>query len=144
MARRLAWQFAAGGLHERMDKDARQGTYPRRHGRIPYGAQADADGPPSPGQALTRAGPHQDKQPEALHQDGPRGCRRGQARLGELTAEYGAQLMEGLSVLSPEQSEGMGTRGKHVNARRVQHLMGFLKNHLSSEDKAYRGWVHLR
>jgi uncharacterized protein YbgA (DUF1722 family) len=101
-------------------------------------------GRPSPGQALTRAGPHQDKQPEALHQDGPRGCRRGQARLGELTAEYGAQLMEGLSVLSPEQSEGMGTRGKHVNARRVQHLMGFLKNHLSSEDKAYRGWVHLR
>ena len=27
----------------------------------------------------------------------------------------------------------MGTRGKHVNA--LQHLMGFLKNHLSSEDK---------
>jgi hypothetical protein len=33
----------------------------------------------------------------------------------ELTAEYGAMLMEGLSVQSPEQSEGMGTRGKHVN-----------------------------
>jgi uncharacterized protein YbgA (DUF1722 family) len=47
----------------------------------------------------------------------------------ELTAEYGAILMEGLGV--------MGTRGKHVNARRVQHLMGYLKNHLSSEDKAY-------
>jgi uncharacterized protein YbgA (DUF1722 family) len=46
----------------------------------------------------------------------------------ELTAEYGAMLMEGLSV--------MGTRGKHVNV--LQHLMGFLKNHLSSEDKAYR------
>ena len=30
----------------------------------------------------------------------------------------------------------MGTRGKHVNA--LQHLIGFLKNHLSSEDKAYR------
>jgi uncharacterized protein YbgA (DUF1722 family) len=45
----------------------------------------------------------------------------------ELTAEYGAQLMEGLSV--------MGKRGKHVNV--LQHLMGFLKNHLSSEDKAY-------
>jgi uncharacterized protein YbgA (DUF1722 family) len=43
----------------------------------------------------------------------------------ELTAEYGAQLMEGLGV--------MGTRGKHVNV--LQHLMGFLKNHLSSEDK---------
>ena len=47
----------------------------------------------------------------------------------ELTVEYGAMLMDGLSV--------MGTRGKHVNARRVQHLMGFLKNDLSSEDNAY-------
>ena len=45
----------------------------------------------------------------------------------ELTAEYGAQLMEGLNV--------MGTRGKHVNV--LQHLMGFLRNHLSSEDNAY-------
>jgi uncharacterized protein YbgA (DUF1722 family) len=61
----------------------------------------------------------------------------------ELTAEYGTLLMEGLSVRSPERSEGMGTRGKHVNV--LQHLrstgavpvMGFLKNHLSSEDKAY-------
>jgi uncharacterized protein YbgA (DUF1722 family)/uncharacterized protein YbbK (DUF523 family) len=43
----------------------------------------------------------------------------------ELTAEYGAMLMEGLGV--------MGTRGKHVNV--LQHLMGFLKNHLSGEDK---------
>jgi uncharacterized protein YbgA (DUF1722 family) len=43
----------------------------------------------------------------------------------ELTAEYGAMLMEGLAV--------MGTRGKHVNV--LQHLMGYLKNHLSSEDK---------
>ena len=43
-------------------------------------------------------------------------------------------LMEGLGVQSPELGEGMGTRGKHVNARRVQHLMGFLKNHLASED----------
>jgi uncharacterized protein YbgA (DUF1722 family) len=43
----------------------------------------------------------------------------------ELTAEYGAMLMEGLAVL--------GTRGKQVNV--LQHLMGFLKNHLSSEDK---------
>ena len=47
----------------------------------------------------------------------------------ELTAEYGALLMEGLGV--------MGTRGKHVNV--LQHLMGYLKNHLSSEDNAYRG-----
>jgi uncharacterized protein YbgA (DUF1722 family) len=45
----------------------------------------------------------------------------------ELTAEYGAMLMEGLGVI--------GTRGKHVNV--LQHLMGFLKNHLSSIDKAY-------
>jgi uncharacterized protein YbgA (DUF1722 family)/uncharacterized protein YbbK (DUF523 family) len=43
----------------------------------------------------------------------------------ELTAEYGARLMEGLRVLA--------TRGKHVNV--LQHLMGFLKNHLSAEDK---------
>ncbi len=49
----------------------------------------------------------------------------------ELTVEYGAKLMEGLAVL--------GTRGKHVNV--LQHLMGFLKNHLSSEDKAYLRYV---
>ena len=46
----------------------------------------------------------------------------------EWIAEYGAMLMEGLGV--------MGKRGKHVNV--LQHLMGFLKNHISSEDKAYR------
>jgi uncharacterized protein YbgA (DUF1722 family) len=53
----------------------------------------------------------------------------GKREWDELTAEYGAMLMEGLGV--------MGTRGKHVNV--LQHLMGFiyLKNHLSSEDKAY-------
>lgn len=44
---------------------------------------------------------------------------------GELTAEYGAKLMESLGV--------MGTRGKHVNV--LQHLMGYLKNDLFSEDK---------
>ena len=43
----------------------------------------------------------------------------------EPTADYGAQLMEGLAVL--------GTRGKNVNV--LQHLMGFLKNRLSSDDK---------
>jgi uncharacterized protein YbgA (DUF1722 family)/uncharacterized protein YbbK (DUF523 family) len=43
----------------------------------------------------------------------------------ELTAEYGAMLMEGLAVL--------GTRGKNVNV--LQHLMGYLKNDLSGEDK---------
>jgi uncharacterized protein YbgA (DUF1722 family)/uncharacterized protein YbbK (DUF523 family) len=44
----------------------------------------------------------------------------------ELTAAYGRMLMEGLGV--------MGTRGKHVNV--LQHLMGFLKDHLGKEDKA--------
>jgi uncharacterized protein YbgA (DUF1722 family)/uncharacterized protein YbbK (DUF523 family) len=43
----------------------------------------------------------------------------------ELTAEYGAMLMEGLGV--------MGTRGKHVNV--LQHLMGYLKEALGSDDK---------
>jgi uncharacterized protein YbgA (DUF1722 family) len=43
----------------------------------------------------------------------------------ELTVEYGAMLMEGLAV--------MGTRGKHVNV--LQHLMGYLKKDLPSEDK---------
>jgi len=36
-------------------------------------------------------------------------------------------LMEGLAV--------MGTRRKHINV--LQHLIGYLKNHLSSDDKAY-------
>jgi uncharacterized protein YbgA (DUF1722 family) len=40
---------------------------------------------------------------------------------------YGAMLMEDLSV--------MGTWGKHVNV--LQHLMGFLKNHLSSGVKQH-------
>jgi uncharacterized protein YbgA (DUF1722 family) len=43
----------------------------------------------------------------------------------ELTSEYGTLLMEGLGV--------MGTRGKHVNV--LQHLMGYLKNDISSDDK---------
>jgi uncharacterized protein YbgA (DUF1722 family) len=53
----------------------------------------------------------------------------------ELTAEYGAQLMKGLSVRSPELAEGMGTRGMHTNA--LEHLMGLLVNRLSSDDRAY-------
>ena len=44
----------------------------------------------------------------------------------ELSDTYGRQLMEGLQVL--------GKPGKHVNV--MQHLMSFLKTHLSSEDKA--------
>jgi len=43
----------------------------------------------------------------------------------ELADTYGRELMEGLAVL--------GKPGKHVNV--LQHLMGYLKNHLSSEDK---------
>ncbi len=33
----------------------------------------------------------------------------------------------------------IGTRGKHVNV--LQHLMGYLKNHLSCEDNAYLRYV---
>jgi uncharacterized protein YbgA (DUF1722 family) len=44
----------------------------------------------------------------------------------ELTTEYGAMFMEGLGV--------MGTPGKHANV--LQHLMGFLKDALTKEDKA--------
>jgi uncharacterized protein YbgA (DUF1722 family)/uncharacterized protein YbbK (DUF523 family) len=43
----------------------------------------------------------------------------------EMVSAYGNQLMEGLRV--------MGTRGKHVNV--MQHLMGFLKNHITTQDK---------
>ena len=49
----------------------------------------------------------------------------GKREWDELTADYGTLLMEGLAVL--------GTRGKHVNV--LQHLMGYLKDYLSSEDK---------
>ena len=52
---------------------------------------------------------------------------RGKRDWEELNTEYGAMLMEGLGV--------MGTRGKHVNV--LKHLMDYLKNDLSSEDKAY-------
>ena len=43
----------------------------------------------------------------------------------ELSATYGALFMEGLALL--------GTRRKHVNV--LQHLMGYLKKDLSSDDK---------
>jgi uncharacterized protein YbgA (DUF1722 family) len=49
----------------------------------------------------------------------------------ELTAEYGAMLMEGLAVMGCSEATG----AKHVNV--LQHLMGYLTNHLSSEDRAY-------
>ena len=60
----------------------------------------------------------------------------------ELTAEYGAMLMKGLGVPRPEHGEGTGTRGKLVNV--LQHLMGYLKNNLESEDNAYRRCTYLR
>ena len=44
----------------------------------------------------------------------------------DLTANYGQTLMEGLSTLA--------SRGKHANV--LQHLMGFLKEHLSADEKA--------
>jgi uncharacterized protein YbgA (DUF1722 family) len=43
----------------------------------------------------------------------------------ELSATYGTLFMEGLALL--------GTRRKHANV--LQHILGFLKTHLSSEDK---------
>jgi len=43
----------------------------------------------------------------------------------ELSATYGTLLMEGLALL--------GTRRKHANV--LQHLMGYMKNHLSADDK---------
>ena len=43
----------------------------------------------------------------------------------ELIATYGVRFMDGLALL--------GTRRKHVNV--LQHLMGYLKDRLSSEDK---------
>jgi uncharacterized protein YbgA (DUF1722 family) len=45
----------------------------------------------------------------------------------ELVGTYGPRFMEGLALL--------GTRRKHVNARSVQHLMGYLKKELSRDDK---------
>ena len=62
--------------------------------------------------------------PELILEDGL--TEAGRRDWDELTAEYGAMLMAGLGV--------MGTQGKHVNE--LQHLMGYLKNHLSSKDKA--------
>lgn len=52
-------------------------------------------------------------------------ARAGSAPWDELAGEYGRSLMEGVSVL--------GTAGKHVNV--MQHLMGYLKDELLSEDK---------
>jgi uncharacterized protein YbgA (DUF1722 family)/uncharacterized protein YbbK (DUF523 family) len=50
----------------------------------------------------------------------------GSLRWEELAAQYGQYLMEGLSVMT--------SPGKHANV--LQHVMGFLKDRLSREDKA--------
>jgi uncharacterized protein YbgA (DUF1722 family)/uncharacterized protein YbbK (DUF523 family) len=50
----------------------------------------------------------------------------GSLRWEELTARYGQLLMEGLGVMT--------SPGKHANV--LQHVMGFLKDRLSREDKA--------
>ena len=52
-------------------------------------------------------------------------AKAGTMPLNELSATYGRLFMEGLALL--------GTRRKHVNV--LQHLIGYLKRDLSSEDK---------
>jgi len=52
-------------------------------------------------------------------------ARAGTLPWDELSAQYCAELMGGMAILA--------TRGRHANT--LQHLMGFLKTRLSSEDK---------
>jgi hypothetical protein len=42
-----AWQFAAGKLHDRMDRNARQGTHTRRPGPCPFGPGQASSTPPT-------------------------------------------------------------------------------------------------
>jgi uncharacterized protein YbgA (DUF1722 family)/uncharacterized protein YbbK (DUF523 family) len=53
-------------------------------------------------------------------------ARAGSLRWEELAPQYGQYLMEGLSVMT--------SPGKHANV--LQHVMGFLKDEISREDKA--------
>jgi uncharacterized protein YbgA (DUF1722 family)/uncharacterized protein YbbK (DUF523 family) len=64
--------------------------------------------------------------PRHYRELGPLVAQGRKASWDTLTADYGTIMMAGLQVLT--------TPGKHVNV--IQHLMGFLKNDLSSEDKA--------
>jgi hypothetical protein len=121
-----AWQFARGKLHDCMDPDAWRGAHPRRPGPCPFGPGQASSTPPTSSPSW-RTAPSTTRS-WAAWSPGRLVADAGKRDWGELTAEYGAQLMEGLGV--------MGTRGKHVNV--LQHLMGYLKNHLSGEDKAYR------
>jgi uncharacterized protein YbgA (DUF1722 family)/uncharacterized protein YbbK (DUF523 family) len=64
--------------------------------------------------------------PQHYRQMGRLVAQAGNLPWSELVDSYGRLLMDGLQVLV--------TRGRHVNV--LQHLMGFLKTFLSSEDKA--------
>ena len=115
-----------------LDGDAVQRTDAQKSRQLPHHLQAHPHGP----RPLKRPGAWHYTEMGRLVADA------GKRDWDELTAEYGSMLMEGLSVRSPERSEGTGTRGKHVNV--LQHLMGYLQKDLSSEDKAYRKQVYLR
>ena len=52
-------------------------------------------------------------------------ARAGDLAWPELAERYGGLLMEGLEV--------MATRGRHANV--LQHLMGFLKTHITPSDR---------
>jgi len=64
--------------------------------------------------------------PAHYREMGPLVARAGSLPWEELAAQYGRLLMEGLSVMT--------SPGKHANV--LQHVMGFLKDTLSGEDKA--------
>jgi uncharacterized protein YbgA (DUF1722 family)/uncharacterized protein YbbK (DUF523 family) len=64
--------------------------------------------------------------PRHYRQMGPLVARAGSRGWDELSADYGGLFMEALKL--------HGTPGKHTGV--MQHLMGFLKGALSSEDKA--------
>ncbi|MGD2145492.1 MAG: DUF523 and DUF1722 domain-containing protein [Anaerolineae bacterium] len=63
--------------------------------------------------------------PETYQEMGRLVARAGDLAWPELAERYGGLLMEGLEV--------MATPGKHTNV--LQHLMGFLKRHITSSDK---------
>jgi uncharacterized protein YbgA (DUF1722 family) len=127
-----AWQFAVDKLHDRMDPHARRGANAGWPGPWPVGPGQASSTPPTSWPAKQSGAcfapwptAHPDLWSGHYTEMGRLVADAGKRDWDELTAEYGAMLMEGLSV--------MGTRGKHVNV--LQHLMGYLRNHLSSEDK---------
>lgn len=64
--------------------------------------------------------------PKHYRKMGPLVAQAGSRPWSEVIEQYGELLMEGLKVLT--------TPGRHVNV--LQHLLGFVKEHLSSDDKA--------